>query len=123
MVPGQHTVDREVLVQERQNLLGTRSSTPITHEIADNSKHGHKLHTRLLHARVGSVANKLRVGARGLDVGKDGVSLGAQGESKEGGAHVGGDTGNDDLLLARGLDGGLEFWVVPGAGSLLDDFL
>ena len=122
VVASDHTVDREVLVKERKNLLSTGGVAPVTHEIADNGEERDELDTSLLHARVGSVTDELRVGAGGLDVGEDGVALGAEGEGKEGSADVGGDAGNDDLLLAGGLDGGLEFRVVPGAGGMSVDY-
>jgi hypothetical protein len=123
VVPGKHTVDREVLVKEGHDLLGTRSSTPITHKIADNREERDELDTCLLHAGVGRVADEFRVGSRGFDVGKDRVAFGAEGKSEEGSADIGGDTCDDDLLLAGGFDGGLKFRVVPGTVIMLDDCL
>ncbi len=115
MTPGKHTVDGQVLVKERKDLSSTRSCTPVTHEIAYNCEEADKLDASLLHAGVGGVADELRGGTGTFDVGKDGITLGAQRKSKEGCADVGDNTGDDDLLLAGGFYGGAEFGVVPGA--------
>ena len=114
------TVDREVPVKVGQNLLGTRDVPPVTHQVTDDGEHADELDACLLHAGVGRVADELGVGAASLDVGEDGVTLGAERESEEGGADIGGDTGDDDLLLAGGLDGGAEIGVVPGTVVWLD---
>jgi hypothetical protein len=117
MVPSQLSINRHVLVQVRQQLLSTRSVAPIAHEIAHNSEEGVHLDTGAGHLVVGSVADKLGGGAGGLDVGEDGVAGGAEREGQEGGADVGGDAGEDDLLLAGCFDGLAEVGVVPGAGG------
>lgn len=119
MAPSKHTIHGKVTIQVRQNLLSTRSSAPIAHQIADNREQADQLDTCLLHAGVGRVTDELRGRARALDVGEDGVALGAQRQGEEGGADVGYDAGDDDLLLSGGFDGGAEFLVVPGAEWLL----
>jgi len=115
----QHTVGGKVLVKVGEELLSTGGVAPVAHEVAGDAEHANELDASLLHARVGSIADKTRVGTGSLNVGEDGVALGAEGEGKEGGADIGGDTGNDDLLLAGSLDGLAEFGVVPGAGRSL----
>lgn len=116
MVPSQHAIDRKVSVKVRQNLLGTRSVAPIPHQVAHNGEEGNKLNARLLHAGICCVADEFSVGARAFDVGEDRVAFSAESESQECGADVGGDTRDDDLLLARGLDSVSELSVIPGAG-------
>lgn len=115
MMPSQVSINRHVLVKVRQQLLGTRSVPPVTHQVAHNGEEGVHLHTSARHLVVSSVAHKLGGGAGGLDVGEDGVAGSAQGERQEGGADVSGDAGEDDLLLAGGFDGGAEFGVIPSA--------
>ena len=115
MAPSKHTIHGQIAVKVRQNFLSTRSSSPIAHQVADNREQADELDARLLHARVGRVADQLRGRARALDVGEDGVALGAQRKGEEGGAHISDDAGDDDLLLAGGLDGGAELLIVPGA--------
>lgn len=107
------SVDRQVPVKVRKDLLGTRDIPPVAHQIADDGEHADELDACLLHAGVGRVADELGVSAASFDVGEDGVALGAERQSEEGGADIGGDTGDDDLLLAGGLDGGAEIGVVP----------
>ena len=107
------SVDRQVLVKVRKDLLGTRDIPPVAHQIADDGEHADELDACLLHAGVGRVADELGVSAASFDVGEDGVALSAERQSEEGGADVGGDAGDDDLLLAGGLDGGAEIGVVP----------
>jgi hypothetical protein len=119
MAPSKHAIHGKVAVQVRQNLLSTRSRTPIAHQVADNREQADQLDARLLHAGVGRVADQLRGRAGALDVGEDGVALGAQRQGEESGADIGHDAGDDDLLLAGCLDGGAELLVVPGAGWLL----
>jgi hypothetical protein len=111
----QHPINRQIAIQIRQHLLSAWRRPPIPHQVADDREQRHELDTRLLHARVGRVADELRGGARALYVGEDGVSLGAEGERKESSADVGYDAGDNDLFLAGCADGGAEGLVVPGA--------
>ena len=117
MSPGNVSVDGQEPVQEGQDFLGTRGVPPVAHQIADDREHADELDTRLLHAGVGSVADERRVSAAGLDVGEDGVTFSTEREGEESGADIGSDSGNDDLLLASGLDGGAELRVVPCTGG------
>lgn len=119
MAPSNVSIDGQVPVQVGQDLLGTRDVPPVTHKITDNCEHADELHAGLLHAGVGCVADELRVGTGSLDVGEDRVALCAQREREERGAHIGGDTGDDDLLLSGGFDGGAEVRVVPSTGDEL----
>jgi hypothetical protein len=73
------------------------------------------LDTSFLHAGVGSVTDELGRSAGSFDVGEDRVTFSAQRQGEECGTDIGDDTGNDDLLLARGFDGGAELGVVPSA--------
>lgn len=119
VMPSKHTIDGEIRVQERQDLLSTRSAAPVSHQVADNGEERDELYASLLHARVRRVADKLGVRARSLDVCEDGVALGAEGKSEEGGADVGGDACYDDLLFAACFDGGLKLGVVPGTDEIV----
>ena len=107
------SVDREVPIKVRKDLLGTRSIPPVAHQITHDGEHADEPNACLLHAGVGRIADKLGVSAASLDVGKDRVTLSAERQSEESGADIGSDTGDDDLLLAAGLDGGAEIGVVP----------
>lgn len=78
MAPSKHAINRHVLVEEGKNLGSTRSGTPIAHEITDNGKQADHLHTGLLHAGVGGVADELGSGTGTFDVGKDRVTFGAE---------------------------------------------
>lgn len=106
--------DREVSVQPGDHLLGTRGVPPVPHEIASNGEQAHGVHASLGHSVVGDVADKLRGGSGRLDVGPDGIASLTERKSQEGGADVGRDAGNDDLLLLGGLDSVAELLVVPG---------
>jgi hypothetical protein len=117
MTPSKHTINRQVLIEVRQDLSGTRSRTPIAHKITDNREKANKLNTSTLHARVGGVTDELGGGAGAFDVGKDRVAFGAERKSEKSGAHVGDDASNDDLLLAGCFDCSAELGVIPGAGS------
>lgn len=110
-------VGRHVAVEPGQDLSGTGAGTPVAHQIADDGEQRHELHAGLLHAGVGSVADKSGGGAGSLDVGEDRITFLAEGEGQERSADVGGDAGDDDLLLTGGADGGAELFVVPGAGD------
>jgi hypothetical protein len=68
-----------------------------------------------LHARVGRVTHKLRVGTAGFNVGEDRVARCAEGKSEEGSADVCGDAADNDLGLVCSLDSGPELGVVPCA--------
>lgn len=115
MMPSQLSINRHVLVQVRKDLLSTRSVAPIAHQITHNREQAVKLDTGAGHLVVGRVADELGGGARGFDIGEDGVAGGAEGEGQEGGADVRGDACEDDLFLAGGFDGCSELGVVPGA--------
>jgi hypothetical protein len=119
----QHAINRQVLREIRHNLLGARRVPPIPHQIADDRKQRHKLHTRGLHARIGRVAQQRRRGARALDVCEDGVALGAERERHEGRAHVGYDAGDDNLRLVGCFNGGAEVGIVPCAEGLVSGFV
>jgi hypothetical protein len=108
-------INRQVTVKIREELSSTGGVPPVPHQIADNREQANKLDTSLLHAGVGNVADKRGSSTGGLNVGEDGVAFSAEREREEGGAHVGCDTGDDDLGLVGGFDSGAEFGVVPGA--------
>jgi hypothetical protein len=118
MMSCQLTINWHILVQVWQELFGTRSVAPVTHQITYDCEERVHLHASTRHLRVGSVTYERRGGTRGFDVGEDGVAGGAQGEGEEGCADVGGYTGKDDLFLAGRFDGGTEFGVVPGTFEL-----
>jgi hypothetical protein len=109
------SIDRHVTVKKGEDLSSTGGVPPVPHQIADNREQADKLDTSLLHARVGNVADKGRSGTGGLDVGEDRVAFSAEREREESGAHVGCDTGDDNLGLVGGFDGGAELGVVPSA--------
>jgi len=115
MASRQHPVYRHILIEPWQHVLASRRVPPITHQITHDAKRTNELHTRLLHARIRRVTDECRGGARGLDVGEDGVALGAEGEREEGGADVGCDATNDDLGLVCCFDGGAEVGIIPSA--------
>lgn len=119
MPPSNVPIHGQILVEIGQDLLRAGGVPPVAHEIAHDGEHAHELHARLLHAGVCRVAHELGIRAAGLDVCEDGVALCAQGEGEEGGAHVGGDAGDNDLLLAGCADGGAEVGVVPCAAGRL----
>ncbi len=121
MSPSKRSVDRQVLVQVRQYLLRARSSAPIPHQIADNREEGNELHTGGLHTRVCRVADELRVGTTGFNVGEDRVAFCAEGKREESGADVCCDATDDDLGLVRGTDSGPEGFVVPGTARVLEE--
>ena len=121
MSSSHHSVNGQVLVQVREQLLRTGGVAPVPHQIAHNREERDELYTSLLHACVCCVTYELRVSTAGFNVGKDGVALGAEGEGEESGANVCGDAADDDLGLVCGADSGLEVLVVPGAGRLLAD--
>ena len=73
-----------VLVQPWVQLQSARSGTPVAHEIERDAEERDDLDAGVHHALVGDVADQLRRGARGLDVGPDAVALGAEGEGEEG---------------------------------------
>lgn len=116
---GKEAPDGVVDVQPGDELLGTGGVAPVAHEVADNGEQADNLDTGVGHAVVGDVADESRVGARGLGVGPDGVALLTQGQSQEGGADVGGDTGHDDLGSVVRADGLAELLVVPGVDLTL----
>jgi hypothetical protein len=113
--PGKIPINRQVTIEIRDQLSSTRGVPPVPHQIADNGEQANKLDASLLHAGVGNVTDKRRSSAGGLDVGEDRVAFSAERESKEGGADVGCDAGDDDLGLVGGFDSGAEFGIVPGA--------
>lgn len=96
--------DRVVATKPGDDLFGTRSVSPVTHELAENRKHADGLG----HAVVGNIPDKSRGGAGSFDVGPDGVAGLAERKREEGGADVCGDTGKDYLGLVGGLDGNAE---------------
>lgn len=108
-------INRHIPIQPRQYLLRTRGPAPIPHQIAHNREQRVHLHSGAGHLVVSRVAHELGGCARCFDVGVDGVAGGAQAEGEKGSADVGCYTGEDDLLLPCGLDGGAEGGVVPGA--------
>jgi hypothetical protein len=119
MMSSQLSVNRHILIQKRQHLLGARRVPPIAHQITHNREQGVHLHAGLGHLCIRRVAHERSGGAAGFDVGEDGIPGGAEGQGEEGGADVGGDAGEDDLGFVGGFDGGAEGGVVPGAGEVL----
>jgi hypothetical protein len=115
MMPCQHTINWHVLVKIRQNLLGTRCIPPVAHQITHDSEERVQLHSRPRHLRIRRIAHELGGGARGFNVGEDGVAFLTEREGEEGCADVGRDARDDDLLLAGAFDGGADVGVVPGA--------
>jgi hypothetical protein len=114
MSPRQIPITRHILIQIRQHLQTPRRIPPITHQIHRDTEQAHKLHTRGLHAHIRRVSHQSSGSARSLDVGENGVALGAQGEGEERRADVGCDASDDDLRLVGCFDGGAEVGVVPG---------
>lgn len=119
MTTGKHSVDRHVAVKVRQDLGGTGGVPPVPHEVANDGEERDELDAGTFHAGVCRIADELSGGTGTLDVGEDGVTLGAEREGEEGGADISDNTGDDDLLLSGGLDGGAELLVVPGASCWL----
>jgi hypothetical protein len=115
MMSRQLSINRHILIQKRQDLLGARRIPPIAHQITHNGEQTVHLDARARHLCVGRVAHERRGRAGRFDVGEDGVACGAQREREEGGADVGGYAGEDDLFFAGGFDGGTEGGVVPCA--------
>ena len=113
----QQPIDRQIPLQIWHNLIDPGTRPPIAHQISDNSKQRDELDAGPLHARIRRVAHQRRRGPRALDVRKHRVAFCAQRERYKGRAHVGYDAGYDDLLFARGFDGGAELGVVPCAGG------
>jgi hypothetical protein len=105
----QLSINRHILIQKWQDLLGPRRVSPIAHQITHNGEQTVHLDARARHLCVGRVAHERRGRAGRFDVGEDGVACGAQREREEGGAD------EDDLLFAGGFDGGAEGGVIPCA--------
>jgi hypothetical protein len=113
MTSSKETINRHILVDISEDLRSTGRVPPVAHQVGYDGKERNELDTGLVHARIGSIANKLACGTGSLDIGEDRVALGSQRQSKEGSAHVCSDTGYNDLLLASGFDGFAKFGVVP----------
>ena len=118
MVASKNTIDRHVLVKVRQNLLSTRGVAPVAHQVANNSEERVHLDTSSRHLVVGRIADEFSGSAGSLNIGEDGVACSTEGQGEESSADVGGDTGEDDLLLARGFDSSTELRVIPGTKSV-----
>lgn len=114
MAAGEHPVDGHVRVQPGEDLLCAGGGAPVPHQVADDAKKGDDVDAGAHHLIIGEVADLFCDGARGFLVGPDGVPLCAERASQEGGADVCDDAGEDDLLLACGLDRGAELGGVPG---------
>ena len=88
MSPSDDAVDGEEPVDERQHLGRARSVSPITHEVAEDGEHRDDVDASTGHTVVSIVADELRGGSRGLDVGPDTVALLPQRIGQESGAYV-----------------------------------
>jgi hypothetical protein len=62
--------------------------SPITHEVAEDGEHRDDVDTSTGHTVVSIVADKLRGGSRGLDVGPDTVALLPERIGQESGAYA-----------------------------------
>ena len=83
MGPGHVPIDRQVLIQERQQLQASGRVPPITHQVHDDGKESLKDDARALHPPIGVIREPLRECAAGFGVSKDGVAFGTEGEREE----------------------------------------
>lgn len=72
------TVRRHPLVEPRQKLQRARSVSPVTHQVADDGKHGNHVNTSSLHAQVRDIPNERSGSARCFDIGPDRVAFGTK---------------------------------------------
>lgn len=75
---GNVSVGRVVGVEPGKQLEGAGGVAPVAHEVEGDGEEGDDLDAGGGHAVVGDVADELGGGARGLNVGPDGVALGAE---------------------------------------------
>ncbi len=86
MCPRHVSINRQVLVQERQQLQASGRVPPVTHQVHDNGKEPLQDHAGFLHSAVCVISESLGEGAAAFGVGEDGVAFGAEGEREELGA-------------------------------------
>src|SRR5574343_1801558 len=108
----QVAVVRDVVGEQRAQALDVVA--PVAVEFAGDAEPGHQLGAGSRHAIPGGLAGQFVEGARGVGDDEDLVALLKGRQRGKGNADLGDDAGDDQLLLAGGLDGLDEVLVVPG---------
>lgn len=83
MSTSNHSIGREIAVQDREQLKGAGTAAPVTHELTDDSKIGHDVDASFAHAVVGLFSDIDGGCTRGLVVGPYTVSGFAKRERTE----------------------------------------
>ncbi len=136
MGTGNHAVGWIITIEDGEYLGGTRSISPITHQLANNREVGYDLNSGITHAIIRVLADVDGSRARRLMVRPHAISGVTKRERKESRAciswsererdsisllqvkkaltNIGNDPSYDNLRLVGGLHRGPEFLVIPG---------
>jgi hypothetical protein len=83
MTPGDHAVDREILVDDGEELCRAGGVSPVPHQVKHDGKPGDDVDTRVSHPVVGHIPDVLGRSARCFVVSEDGEASLAKREGKE----------------------------------------